>query len=69
MYVGVSIRAYREMLRMKAARRLLASEDVEIYRIADRLGYRNYTSFARAFRRHEECSPTLYREKMCRESV
>ena len=29
-YVGVSIRAYRETLRMKAAKRLLACEGVEI---------------------------------------
>ena len=69
LYVGVSIRTYREGLRMKVARRLLACEDLEIYRIADRLGYKNYTSFARAFRKLEGCSPAVYREEMCREKV
>ena len=67
--IGVGIRAYRQRLRMKAAKLLLACEDLEIYRIADRLGYSNYTSFARAFHKEAECSPALYREKMCRENV
>ena len=54
---------------MKVAMRLLSVDELEIYLIAYYVGYANYTSFARAFRRHFGYSPKIYREKMSRENV
>ncbi len=68
-YVGMSLRQYREDRRMKAARLLLGYVELKIYLIAYRLGYTSHSSFARAFRKCVGCSPAVYREKMCRENV
>ena len=67
--VGMSIRRYREIFRMKAARRLLCYDELGIFLIAYRLGYTSGTSFGRAFRRYVGCSPTAYRGKMMKENV
>ena len=53
---------------MKVAMRLLSVDELEIYLIAYYVGYANYTSFARAFRRHFGYSPKIGREKMSREN-
>ena len=68
-YVGMSIREYWEDRRMRTAMRLLRIHELEIYLVAHYVGYANYTSFARAFRRHFGQSPKVYREKMLRENV
>lgn len=59
---GVGVRAYIEDARLLVAARLLSYPDLELYLIADALGYAHYETFFRAFKRHFGCSPTVYRE-------
>lgn len=68
-YVGMKIHQYLTDQRMRAAIGLLQHEALEIYVIAFSVGYANYRTFDRAFKRCVGCTPTAYREKMSRENV
>jgi len=68
-HVGTTIRRYLEQHRLKAARRLLQHDGLEIHVIAFSVGYTSYRTFGRAFRRYFGCTPTDCREKMSRENV
>ncbi|MFQ5570231.1 MAG: helix-turn-helix domain-containing protein [Rhodothermales bacterium] len=68
-HVGTTIRSFLEQQRLKAAKQLLQDAGLEIYLIAFSVGYANYRTFDRAFRRCLGCTPTVYREKMSRENV
>lgn len=68
-HVSKTIRCYLEDLRMIAAMRLLWYDELEIFVIAFSIGYANYRTFERAFRRYVGCYPREYREKMSTENV
>ena len=68
-YVRMKIHQYLTDQRMRAAIRLLQHEALKIYVIAFSVGYANYRTFDRAFKRCVGCTPTAYREKMSRENV
>ncbi|MEM1112751.1 MAG: helix-turn-helix domain-containing protein [Pseudomonadota bacterium] len=56
--------SYREMLklhRIKRAKRLLASGDLPVAEIADRLGYDTPANFCRAFKREVSMTPSSFR--------
>ena len=67
--LGVGIHEYIEHQRTSAAKRLLANEDLEIFVIGWAVGYEHPESFTRAFRRHEGCPPSVFRERMFRNNV
>ncbi len=60
--VGLGIREYIEDQRMRAARQLLAHEELGIFLIGLGIGYAHEESFSRAFRRRFSCSPSEYRK-------
>lgn len=62
--VGCGIREYIEAERIRAARRLLAHRQVEVYLIAMSVGYRDLETFCRAFRRQTSSSATEYRRQL-----
>ncbi|WP_165789520.1 AraC family transcriptional regulator [Billgrantia endophytica] len=59
---GLSPSAYRDMLRLEMAARLLAFTPYRIHTIASRCGYRNHSAFSRAFHRRHLLTPRQYRQ-------
>lgn len=59
--LGCSIKEYIEILRMKAARRLLEDERFSIFEIGQSLGYEHPQTFYRVFRRRFGCAPATGR--------
>ncbi|WP_163574694.1 helix-turn-helix domain-containing protein [Halomonas faecis] len=60
---GITPSAYRDVLRLEKAARLLTLTPLSISDIVSECGYRNHSSFSRAFQRHYELSPRLYRQR------
>lgn len=58
---GGDVRTYIENGRLLLASLLLAVPDIEMYLIADAVGYDHYATFSRAFLRRFGCSPSEYR--------
>ncbi|MDI5936294.1 helix-turn-helix domain-containing protein [Halomonas kalidii] len=58
---GMSPGAYRDMLRLEKAARLLVHTPHDIGQVAERCGYRNHSAFSRAFQRRYRRSPRDYR--------
>lgn len=56
-----SVREWIEAARLRTARRMLSHDAIEITNIAFAVGYNDYRSFARAFKRHMDCSASEYR--------
>lgn len=59
---GMSPSTYRDRLRLEKATRLLVHTPMGIKEIALQCGYRNHSSFSRAFQRHFELTPRGYRQ-------
>ncbi|MGB3543990.1 helix-turn-helix transcriptional regulator [Rubrivirga sp.] len=61
---GKSVRNYIEDARLLTAMGLLQELDVEIYLIADSVGYEHYETFCRAFKRVVGLAPSEFRESI-----
>ena len=59
---GKTPRAYIEDARLLVSLRLLQHTHIEIYLVADAVGYAYYETFFRAFKRHVGCAPSEVRE-------
>ncbi|MCG6657017.1 helix-turn-helix transcriptional regulator [Halomonas campisalis] len=59
---GLSPGAYRDMLRLEMAARLLTLTPYSIAEIARQCGYHNHSAFSRAFHRHHGQTPRHYRQ-------
>lgn len=59
---GLSPSAYRDILRLEKAARLLALTPYRVHTIAIRSGYHNHSAFSRAFQRRYNQTPRQYRE-------
>jgi transcriptional regulator GlxA family with amidase domain len=60
-YLGQPFRAHLTVVRMARAADLLAATDVPVQDVATRVGYRQATQFAKAFRRCHGHSPSEHR--------
>ena len=58
---GYSIKNYRLLCRMAAARELLTSTSLSISEICDRIGFSNTSNFSRYFKKEVGVSPLRYR--------
>lgn len=58
---GKTFSTYLNMLRIERSKQLMQTTDANIYEIARQVGYCNYQSFARFFKRFEGCPPSSYR--------
>lgn len=63
-HVGITPRMYLEDRRIMAAMRLLTFQKLKIGLISYSVGYSDYETFARAFKRYVRCSPGTYRRRM-----
>ena len=61
--VGLGFNDYKIKVRLKAAREMLARQQITIDQIAHRLGYQHSESFLRMFYRNVHMTPTKYRRK------
>ena len=61
--MGLSILEYVTQERLKLARELLRSTDYPINRVADSVGYDNYSYFARLFKRETGMTPQEFRQR------
>ncbi len=55
--------AYYNHLRIDTARELVRHTDIEFWRIAELLGYSDFRTFERAFRRWTDLTPTAFRHR------
>jgi two-component system response regulator YesN len=60
---GISFNAYVNQKRIDEAKKLLVSENIKIYDIAERVGFSDVDYFSRKFRSIEGMSPADYRRK------
>jgi AraC-like DNA-binding protein len=59
--IGITPNAYRNVLRMERAYRLLLETSAPVYRIASELGFSMHADFTRFFRTNHGVSPDAYR--------
>ena len=62
-YVGTTARVYVEGLRIEAAVRLMRREAGSLSDVAFAVGYENYATFARAFKRRTGYAPSTWGRK------
>ncbi|MBQ9642518.1 MAG: helix-turn-helix domain-containing protein [Lachnospiraceae bacterium] len=62
-YTGLSIQDFALQISMKKAAQLLESTDLRINEIAERVGFRNFTQFYRAFHDAYAMTPRAYRTR------
>ena len=60
---GYTIQEYRNLIRLRKAKKLLKSSKLSISQIATLSGYNNVTYFIRVFKQHTLMSPLQYRQK------
>lgn len=60
-HLKISPQQLLRRLRMNRARHLLKNSNLKVAEIALECGYESFSSFNRAFRRHYDCSPGVYR--------
>ena len=60
---GIRFNAYVNQKRIDEAQKLLVSENIKIYDIAERVGFSDVDYFSRKFRSIEGMSPADYRRK------
>ena len=58
---ATSFRTYLARVRMARAAQMLQSGSASVQTVAAAVGYRQPAQFAKAFRRHYGCTPTLFR--------
>lgn len=61
---GVGLLDYINRVRINYAKDLLSSEDVSVSDVSAKVGFENLNSFIRVFKKYEEITPGLYREKI-----
>jgi AraC-like DNA-binding protein len=61
---GKNLRDYLIGVRLERARLLLRENVLTVAQVAQSVGFRNYASFEKTFRRHVGASPTEYRESL-----
>lgn len=63
-YTGVTVRDYILECKLQKAKELLLGDEMTVSEVADWLGYGDYRSFSRAFKRFSGFSPTEYRHML-----
>lgn len=58
---GVPLRQFVELLKIEKAYHDIMTTDVDVKKLAYELGYNDYETFARAFKRLHKMSPTLFK--------
>lgn len=59
---GVKLQDYLNRRRVSEAQKLMAQEDMSLFYIADAVGYQDFSTFYRNFKRCCGMSPSQYRE-------
>ncbi len=59
---GVSLGAYIIGARIEAAKRLLATTQLSVFAVANKVGYANYSYFAKVFKQETDLSPSEYKQ-------
>ena len=62
--VGMNFNAYLDEVRIEAAKKLLASEDMKVYEVSDLVGYSNTDYFHKKFRKYVGMTPAEYRKSL-----
>lgn len=63
-YTDTTFYNYLSHRRIQAAKALLADDHLPVTEIAFQSGFNNLSTFCRCFQRHENCSPSDYRNKL-----
>ena len=65
LYVGVNFLEYIIEVRIKKAKAFMKEDTLSMIKIAERVGYDDYSHFSKLFKKREGCSPIEYRKKYC----
>ena len=61
--LGQSVKSFHNALRIQNAKRLLATTNLSISQVGDRVGYEDAAQFSKFFRRQMKCSPRAFRNE------
>ncbi len=64
--VGESFNSYLDRIRIQQSKQLLEDENLKVYEIAERIGYKNVDYFHKKFKKYVGESPAEYRKQMHR---
>ncbi|MEK8130912.1 AraC family transcriptional regulator [Paenibacillus filicis] len=62
--IGLSFIDYVNFKRVKAAERLLLTQSISIAEVGESVGIPNMAQFYKLFKRHNDCSPKVFRQRM-----
>ncbi len=61
---GLNFNAYVDQVRIEQSKKLLADENLKVYEIAERIGYKNVDYFHKKFKKYVGTSPAEYRKQL-----
>ncbi len=64
---GQSIKEYITLMKVEAAKNMLAHSNISVGMVALELGYSNFSHFSQVFRKYENETPSEYRARLADE--
>ena len=64
---GQSIKEYITLMKVEAAKNMLAHSNISVGMVALELGYSNFSHFSQVFRKYENVTPSEYRSRIAEE--
>ena len=61
--MGVNFNTYLDSIRIESSKELLLSSKSQVYRVAEKVGYRNVDYFHIKFKKYTGMSPAEFRKK------
>ena len=61
--IGIAFNTYVDQVRIERSKELLASTNLKVYEIAEKVGYRNVDYFHTKFKKYVNQSPAEYRKE------
>ena len=68
-HLGKTPGAYFRELKMETAKELMRQKNLNIQRVADRVGYSDPLAFSREFRKYAGISPSAFRKRLADDTL
>jgi two-component system, response regulator YesN len=67
--LGMNFNCYVDQIRIKESKKLLEQNDLKVYAIAEKVGYKNVDYFHKKFKKYVGSSPLEYRKSLTHSSI